>query len=192
LEFVSEDVAALTEPKESDLQSFLQSRPERFRNESRYTFAHVYLNPQRHGDRLAADAHALLDRLRDAGVRADISALGDRFLLSSTYESVTAGEIVGQFGEPFARALGDLTPGEWGGPVESGYGLHLVLVSERIEGRLPVLEEVRDEVHREWTNAQREAANEALFQKLLGRYTVIIERPQVADPSIAPTGVVQR
>jgi hypothetical protein len=192
LEFVSEDVAALAEPEESDLQSFLQSRPERFRTETKFTFAHVYLNPQRHGDRLAVDAHALLDRLKDAGARADISALGDRFLLASTYESVTVGEIARQFGEQFARALGDLIPGKWGGPLESGYGLHLVLVSERTQGRLPALEEVRDDVRREWMDAQRKAANEALFQKLLSRYTVTIERPQVGDPSLATPGVAQR
>ena len=66
-----------------------------------------------------------------------------------------ASEIAKQFGEQFAATLGGLPPGQWQGPVESGYGAHLVLVSERTEGRLPALADVRDAVRREWANARR-------------------------------------
>ena len=37
---------------------------------------------------------------------------------------------------------------DWFGPVESGYGMHLVFVEERTEGRLPELAGVRDAVSR--------------------------------------------
>ena len=47
------------------------------------------------------------------------------------------------FGEEFARSVLALAPGRWEGPVRSGYGLHLVLVTKRIPGRLPELSEVR-------------------------------------------------
>jgi hypothetical protein len=192
LEFLSDDIAALAEPTQADLETFLQSQPERFRTERRFTFAHVYLNPQRHGDRLAADAHALLERLKRAGARADTSALGDRFLLQSHYAATPSSEIAGQYGEEFARAIDALTPGEWSGPVQSGYGVHLVLVSERTEGRLPALEEIRDAVQREWANAQREKANEAFYQRLLGRYKVTIERPEAAGAASNPGGIAKR
>jgi hypothetical protein len=192
LEFVSEDIAALAEPRESDLDAFLQLQPERFRTEPRFTFRHVYLNPQRHGDRLAVDAEALLRRLKQAGVRADVLVLGDQFLLPSSFESVSSNDIAQQFGNGSARALNDLPPGEWAGPVQSGYGVHLVLVSGRTEGRVPQLEEIRDAVRREWANAHREAANEAFYQKLLSRYTVTIDRPQAADAADTPAGIAQR
>jgi hypothetical protein len=192
LEFVSEDIAALAEPTQADLESFLQSQPERFRTEPRFTFRQVYLDPQRHGDRLAADAQALLERLKRAGTRADVSALGDSLLLASAFESVSSSEIARQFGEEFARAIDGLVPGEWSGPVQSGYGAHLVLVSARTEGRLPALGEVRDAVRREWANAQREKANEAFYQKLLSRYTVTVDRPQANGAAVDQPGVAQR
>jgi hypothetical protein len=192
LEFISEDIAALAEPSEGDLQAFLQSHPERFRTEPRLTFRHVYLNPERHGDRLGIDAAALLERLKAAGTRADVSALGDRFLLATSFESITGREIAGQFGEPFAQAVSGLAPGEWHGPVESGYGAHLVFVSARTEGRLPALEEVRDAVRREWANAQREKANEELYQRLLARYKVTIEQPEEAGAVGNQIGVAKR
>ena len=74
-----------------------------------------------------------------------------------------------------------MRPGQWQGPVESGYGVHLVFVSERTEGRLPALAEVRDAVRREWDNARRLEANEKLYEAMLKRYVVTIERPQPAE-----------
>ena len=87
-----------------------------------------------------------------------------------------------QFGEKFAAKLDELTPGSWQGPVESGYGVHLVLISERTEGRMPELAEVRDSVSREWVNTRRLKANEKYFQDLLKHYAVTVEPP---DPAAA-------
>ena len=120
----------------------------------------------------------LLAQLQQAGDKADVSELGDSFLLEHKFQSLPASEAVKQFGEKFATELGKLAPGQWQGPVESGYGVHLVWVAERTEGRVPALAEVRDAVRREWANARRLEANEKLYQDLLKRYVVTIERPK--------------
>jgi parvulin-like peptidyl-prolyl isomerase len=116
--------------------------------------------------------------LKQAGGKADSAALGDSFLLEHTFQSTPASEVGKQFGEQFAAALSGLSPGQWQGPVESGYGVHLVLVSERTEGRLPELADVRDVVRREWANARRLEGNENFYQELLKHYTVTIEPPE--------------
>ena len=56
--------------------------------------------------------------------------------------------------------------------------MHLVFVSERVEGRVPALAEVRDAVRREWDEARRLEANEKFYQELLKHYTVTIEKPE--------------
>ena len=84
-------------------------------------------------------------------------------------------------GEKFATGLSALKPGAWQGSVESGYGVHLVLVMERTEGHVPAFEEVREAVRREWANARRLEANEKFYQSLLKRYTVTIEQPKLAN-----------
>jgi hypothetical protein len=151
---------------------------ETFRVQRQFTFSHVYLNPEKHGDTLSRDTAQLLAQLNQAGGTADVSALGDAFLLEHTFASAPANEVAKQFGEPFAATLGDLAPGQWQGPVESGYGVHLVFVSERTEGRLPALSDVRDAVRREWANTRRLEAKETFYQELLKRYVVTIERPE--------------
>ena len=181
MEFVSDDVAALAEPTDDELSAFLKSHADTFRVQRQFTFSHVYLNPERHGENLARDTGQLLAQLQQAGDKADVSQLGDSFLLEHKFQSLPASEVVKQFGEKFAAKLGGLSPGQWHGPVESGYGVHLVWINERTEGRLPALAEVRDAVRREWGTARRLEANEKFYQELLKRYVVTIERPKPAE-----------
>jgi len=175
MEFISDDIAARTPPTDAELRAYLAAHPESFRVEPRFTFSHVFLNPEKHGENLARDAGRLLAQLRQAGARADAPALGDPFLLEHQFKSVPASEVEKQFGRGFAAKLGGILPGEWQGPVESGYGVHLVRVSERAEGGLPALADVRDVVRREWDNRRRQEANETFYQGLLKSYTVTIE-----------------
>jgi PPIC-type PPIASE domain len=175
MEFVSDDIAAQAEPSDADLNAYLQAHPDSFRVEPRFTFRQVYLNPKRRGENLARDAAQLLVLLNQAGGTPETSALGDSLLLEYQFAAVPVSEVAKQFGEKFAAKLPGLTSGQWQGPIESGYGVHLVVVSERTEGRLPVLVEVRDAVRREWDNARRLEANEKFYQELQKRYTVTIE-----------------
>jgi PPIC-type PPIASE domain len=128
MEFISDDVTAQAEPTDEQLRSYLQEHPDAFRIEPRFTFSQVYLNPERHRQSLAHDAAQLLTRLNQAGDKADVSELGDPFLPEHTFVALTASEVANQFGEKFAAKLDELPRDQWQGPVESGYGVHLVFV----------------------------------------------------------------
>jgi hypothetical protein len=178
LQFITEDVAAQLEPTEEQLRTYLKAHPDTFRVEERFTFKQIYLNPQLRRDNLARDAQQLLARLQTTDAKIDVSNLGDALLLEHDFNAVPASEITRQFGDKFVAKLGELPTGQWQGPIESGFGAHLVYVSDLIEGRIPSLAEVRGAVRREWANAQRQKANEQFYAGLLKRYTVIIESPQ--------------
>ena len=55
-----------------------------------------------------------------------------------------------------------------------------MIVTERKDGSLPPLADVRETVKRDWVNAQRSETNEKFYQALLTRYTVTIEDPRLA------------
>jgi hypothetical protein len=175
MEFISDDIAARSEPTDEELNTYLQTHADMFRLEPRFSFNQVYLNPEKHGNNLDSDSSQLLIQLNQPDNETDLASLGDPLMLQQQYDEMPASEVAKLFGEKFAAKLGELVPGQWQGPVESGYGVHLVLVSERSEGRLPALAEVRDSVRREWDNARRLEANENFYQELLKRYTVTIE-----------------
>ena len=178
LEFVTDDIAALADPTDAELSSYLLAHPDSFRTGRTVTFRQVYLNPDKHGENLASDASQLLAYLNRVGSDAHATALGDSFLLEHQFAAAPEVEVAKQFGESFAAKLGALARGYWQGPVESGYGVYLVFVSERTEGRLPALAEVRNAVRREWENARRLEANEKFYQERLRRYTVTIEQAE--------------
>jgi len=181
MEFIADDVAAQAEPTDTELTDYLQANLDKFRVEPLFTFRQVYLNPERRGEKLAKDADQLLAQLNQAGSDADSAELGDASLLEPAFAAQPASVVARQFGEAFAAGLQVLTPGQWQGPIESGYGVHLVYLSERTEGGIPALADVRDAVRREWANTRRLKANEDFYQQLLQRYTVTIEGLESAD-----------
>ena len=181
MEFVSDDIVAQTQPIDDELNAYLLAHPDKFRVEQQFTFRQLYLNPAKHGENLARDTAQLLAKLNHADGDTDWAVMGDTFMLDNNFTAVPVGEIAKQFGASFAAKLGGLQAGQWQGPVESGFGVHLVLVSKRTEGRLPALAEVRDAVRREWESTSRLEANEKLYQELLKRYTVTIEQPAAVE-----------
>lgn len=185
MQFVSDDIVAQAEPTDADLNAYLTQHSDGFRLGPRFTFRQVYLNPEAHGSHLERDAAQLLGRLQRAGGRADVSALGDAFLLESNFTAMPASDVARQFGDGFAAQLGELSPGQWRGPLESGFGVHLVFVSQRTEPRMPGLDEVRSAVRREWESARRLDANERFYQKLYQHYTVTIEEPTQGQKPLA-------
>ena len=164
--------------------AYLTAHPDAFRVEPRYTFRQVFLDPRRRGDQLSHDAAQLLARLRQGGT--DPDTLGDTSLLDRRFEALPTSLAAEQFGDQFAAALGELPIGQWRGPVASPYGAHLVLVDDRTDGRAPALEEVRDVVRRDWTNAQRTEASEKYYHALLRRYTITVERAPQPVVATAP------
>ena len=175
LELVSQNVADLTQPTDEELRVFLQDHLDKFGIERRFTFHQVFLSLERHRNSLAGDAADLLGQLRQSGESSDVSMLGDASLLENQFADVEATEVAKQFGDKFASALNDLTVGEWQGPLVSSYGIHLVFVDERTERRTSPLEEVREAVRREWTNARQLESTQRFYDGLLKRYTIIFE-----------------
>ena len=179
LETLNEDIAAAA-ATDQDLQAFLEQHPDSFRREPQVAFRQVYLNPDRRAS-LEADARALLAQLQAAGPEADLAGFGDSLLVATNDLPLSPVSDIGRlFGEQFGRQIVDLEPGRWQGPVKSGYGLHLVYVTEKEPARLPELAEVRNQVEREWIFARKKEMQEAMYKKLMEKYTIIIE--QTSEP----------
>lgn len=184
-EFLTEDALEAATPADADLTAWLKAHPDPFRVETRVAFRQVTFDPARRGASVRADAQNALLRLNSDGPRVDFAALGDSRMLPPAIELSSQSDVARIFGERFAAKVAGLAPGKWTGPIESGYGLHLVQVTERVEARVPELAEVREAVAREWGVAQRKVRSEALLRKLLERYKVVVE-PPVAPASTKP------
>jgi parvulin-like peptidyl-prolyl isomerase len=182
LEFLVEDAAASAPPTDAELKAWLEAHPQAFRAEPQLAFRQVYVSPERRGASAGQDAERLLARLRARGAAAGTAGLGDASMLPAEMALSPLREVSRDFGEAFAQELMKIEPGQWTGPVESPYGLHLVLVGERVAGAAPGLAEIRPQVERDLIAERRKKDLDTLYERLLAKYTVTIEK---AKPPVA-------
>lgn len=178
LEFLVDDAEGQSPPTDAELQQWLDTHPAVFQPEPRVALRQVFLSTDHRGAATArAEAERLLARLRAAGPQANTDALGDATMLPPELPMGPVSEVTRTFGAKFAAGVDALPVGQWGGPVESAYGLHLVLVTERTTPSPPALAEVRPLVAREFLAERQRRRLEELYKNLLARYTVTIEQP---------------
>jgi peptidyl-prolyl cis-trans isomerase C len=178
LEFLAKDLVALTPPTEADLQAYFEQHRERYEEPVLYTFTQVFIDPDQRGDATLEDAEKIKAELIARGDDTeDAGALGDRFMLQNYFPQKALSEISKQFGSGFTESLIELRPGQWHGPVLSGYGVHLVYVQGIIEPPAPEFAQVRDRVAVDWKGDKSEELNEQFYENLREQYTVVIEGP---------------
>ncbi|MEK1934151.1 MAG: peptidylprolyl isomerase [Pararhizobium sp.] len=173
------DADALT-ATDAELDAYLKANAATFEIDPLLAFQQVFLNPQRRGDRIAQDAASVLEALL-TNPATDRALFGDPTLLPPDLPLSGRTSIGQTFGADFAEELSKAPLGQWSGPVDSVFGLHLIRVTERVPGRVPALDAVRDAVVREWTNAKRKELEDQQFAELLKRYVVSIESPAGAE-----------
>ena len=176
MEFLADDMS-VPEPSDEQLAAYLASNPERFRAEDRITFRQVFLSATRRENTLDNDSQRVASVLTRADGYADVTALGDPFLLGEEFRDVSPSKLTSIFNEGFSSQIAGMEKGRWQGPVSSGFGQHFVFISARVAGGSPRLEDVRPAVRREWTNARRLEAEQKLYASLRGRYEIVVEAP---------------
>jgi hypothetical protein len=185
IEFMTEDLAAQAQPTEAELQTYFQENLDDYLIPERRSFTHIYFDLDRSGQDAVDRAEQLLAELRAAGVEdIDASVLGDRFMLEHDYQIQSRVEVERAFGQRFAASLFELSPGEWQGPIASGYGLHLVQVTEVRKGEVPELAAVRDEVLRDHAAMVKQQAREAMYTTLADQYIIEIDEATIRDMSL--------
>lgn len=192
MQFLAEDVAATHQPSTAELQVWYGKNSASFTLPGRLSFRHLYFSPDRRGQRAHDDAAKALARIRAEGEQSKATRLADRFMFQDYYADRTPEELEKAFGKQFAAAVQQLKPGSWQGPLESGYGWHLVFVDSVTPGRIPVFEEVEADVKTAWLTDQKQQTRQKAYTTMRARYTILLPAPverQVASFSSKPTQI---
>ena len=169
--------AQAAEPTDAELKAYFELRTERYRIPASFNLIQVYLNPDRHGENIGIDAAEVLTTLRkEDPPPEELSELGDMLMLPNVSKDMSAPRIASTFGRGFRDAVMSLAVGQWEGPVESGFGLHLVKITHREESRIPEWVEVRRRVMADMQYEGRKAAEDQLYAELLPRYQVVYSK----------------
>ena len=180
LEVLAEESAVQEAPEDAELERFMQQSAARYALPAEVAFTQVLFDPNRHGAALEADMGAALQRL-EAGENPEL--VGDRTQLPMFVTTTPVDLLARDFGGEFAQALAEQPVGQWSGPVASGFGAHLVLLTSMTPARPAALSEVRKAVERDWENEQRQQARQAYYDQLHKKYPVVIEADLSATTS---------
>ncbi len=187
MQFLAEDVAAAHEPTTVELKTWYAKNSERFALPSRATFRHLYFSFDRRGQRARDDAVEALAKISGQPEDSKVaSSLADPFMFQDYYGDRASEQLAKEFGPTFARRLFQLKPGSWQGPIESGYGWHLVWIESITPGRIPDFEEVEPDVKTAWLADQKEQAWRKAYEAMRAKYTVLLPAPPDKESTPAP------
>jgi len=186
MQFLAEDVAASHPPTTAELKAWYEKNSDKFAQPSRVSFRHLYFSPDRRGARAREEAATALSKLAGQPEDSKLAAsLADPFMFQDYYRD-RAPEFLGkEFGPQFALAVAKLAPGSWQGPIESGFGWHLVFVDTLIPGRVPAFEEIEGDVKTAWLAEQKAIAWDKAYKDMRAKYVVLLPAPP--DKQMAST-----
>lgn len=168
MDYLAASAARAQKPSEDDLTAHFEANRASYLRPGHVAFEQVFLG-EIPDETVTAE---ILTKL-EAGV--PFYELGKRTLLPSELGISARAKVDGLFGDGLFETLQLFETGNWQGPVKSGYGFHLVRVTEN---RLPeklTFEEARERVSEDWLLQRYEQAKKDQQEALASQYRIIVE-----------------
>ena len=171
MEFLAEAQVEAVEPSRQELEQWFEQNKSRYAVTVRYSFDQIFVDVSRPGDP-DQRAQAILNSLAAGD---DWQLLGDPISLPASIEGRDASQVTREFGEGFSGKLDQLKTGAWQGPINSGFGLHVVRLRQRDAGPAPTLDTILRQVTNDWRSETIKKRQDEAFNRLLEQYDVKIE-----------------
>jgi len=173
MEFLQSDLSVVTPPSQKQLEDFYHSHPGNFRDSGEVSFTHIYFSADKNdAEEVQKRALAVKAKLMNSN-KTRAPELGDPFSLQFDYTGQNKLDIVQLFGQkPIEDSLFESPLNQWIGPVESGYGWHLIRINERKQSRIPPFESIKDKVRDDYIASMKDSLNKVAFEKLKSKYTI--------------------
>ncbi|MHA4846445.1 peptidyl-prolyl cis-trans isomerase [Flavitalea antarctica] len=172
-DFLSRDVKTLGKPGEKELKAYYHENSGWFKDSTRVSFKHIFFSNDKEGEHAAvARASQLLTKIQSGEIPHPQNC-GDRFALQQEYNEIDLLEAKQLFGNSvFANTLFRQPAGKWYGPVQSGYGTHLVLITKLRPAALPDFANIKEQVMERYLQEMNRAQNMQFMDELRKRYLV--------------------
>ena len=172
-DFLQTDLTETVPPTEADLKQFYTANPGLFSNDASVSFSHIYFSTDHRSDSAAKQmALQVLLQLKQTSLQR-APEKGDRFPLQYDYTQQSKLDIQQNFGDqPMTEELFKASLNTWLGPVQSGYGWHLVFISKRETVAAIPYDAVKEEVKSKWIASAKAALNKNAFDKLQQKYMI--------------------
>ena len=116
-------------------------------------------------------------------------AHGERFLYHRNYVNKDEETIASHFGEGLKEAVftAKISDTQWQGPIQSNYGFHLVLLTQRSEAFYPELSEVKSRVAQDLHQERQQEQLKQAITRMSEGYEVTVDESLKADWNKGPS-----
>lgn len=165
-------------PADVDAVTYYEENLSRYSVPSTKTFTHVFVSFDNHESR--EKAQEIAETLRDELLSNDVDfagalTYGELFPFHKNYVDRSEEFVASHFGDGFTEQLLTLPLNIWSEPIESAYGLHLVLISDRTDERMPSFDEVAGKVRFDAGQALMRERMDQAINEIADGYDVVIE-----------------
>jgi len=173
MEFLSDDLSTLVDPATDEkLQAFYKENEEKYQVPYQFSFNQVVFTGDRHQDPESA-ARKALEKF-GTGLPDAMREQGDPLSIRYRFENLYEPQVDKELGGSVAASLRDLPLNQWVGPVASGYGVHLIYLTERKEPFYPEFQNIRDELARDYSYQTEQENQQLIYQSLKKNYDIEI------------------
>ena len=163
VEFMMADETVAALPDRGALQRFFDENRALYDAPEALTWRHVFADSETQARALRAALNS------DEG---DWQNKGKPFMLNRQYARQSEVELSRLMGTQFAAALFQQNAGNWGAPLQSAFGWHVVKIDTRHAANQAVFDPLIEKVARDYQKMQRQQAMAAAWAELRGRYEI--------------------
>ncbi len=174
MEFLSNDLASMTKPSDTELKEYFDEHEEKYLTPYVYSFYQIPFTLDSSGKDYFKKAESVLKNNQDATFEV-MKAKADRFIFPNEYVNTTSDRLAKQLGSDFSNALETVATNVWVGPMDSGFGTHLVFITTKEVPKKPEFESVRNEIERDFAYDKEKQVNQAVYDQMKKGYRIVID-----------------
>ncbi|MCF6223245.1 MAG: peptidyl-prolyl cis-trans isomerase [Flavobacteriaceae bacterium] len=173
MQFLSNDIAAIFEPTDEDLKAHYNKHADKYMTPTSYSLYQITFSPDKRKDNYK-DAEETLKQFPDATFE-EMKQWGDQLPFNYYFEDINANELGLQLGSKFSTDLENQELNKWVGPVSSGFGYHLVYITNKVESEISDFESAKKTVLRDFEYDNQKEINELIYKELKKKYDIEID-----------------
>lgn len=167
MEFISDGMAESLQPTKKMLETYYEEHKDNYAKAPIYTLQISYFSEDKRHN-ATSDAIAALKNENPL-------ELGDNISLPNSYTNESAFKIARDYGRVFTNALDSLETQLWVGPIKSGFGIHLVYISEKKDAGHYEFNEIAEKVSTDYNFEASNNFKQELIASFLQNFTIIID-----------------
>ncbi len=173
MQFLSNDIAAMIEPSDENLKAYYKEHAEKYLTPPSYTLYQITFSPDQRKDNYK-DALEILKQFPYATFE-EMKDWGDTLPFNYYFEDVNANELGLLLGSKFPEGLKKVAIKQWAGPVQSGFGYHLVYITQIKAPALPDFNSVKKNIIRDYEYDKQQEIDESIYHELKKKYEIDID-----------------